>query len=161
METTMAIGHVRVVKHDKETGEVVFDRTYKNKITDFARKQSAALWAGQYVKTPSQIILGTGTNVNGPQSSDTALWAPIAASKKKMSYAETFLNYYVQYSATYMQSEVLGTLTSGNPTQSIALTEAGLLDDDGNLWAHVALTDVTHDNTSTLSVQWQVMHDAN
>jgi hypothetical protein len=48
-----------------------------------------------------------------------------------------------------------------NPTSSIALTEAGLWDASGQLWSHVALTGVTHDSTSQLSIIWQVLHNGN
>jgi hypothetical protein len=157
-----AVGYVRVMKHDKETGEVVFDQVFKNQITNFARGQVAQMWTGVQVPVPSSIAVGTGTNVNGTSPSDVALWAELANTRFGVDYATTFLTYYVQYSITYQQTDALGTVDPvNNPTGSIDLTEAGLFDSAGNLWSHVALNGVSHDNTTTLSIQWQVLMKGN
>jgi hypothetical protein len=162
MDSFEAIGHVRVTKHDKITGELVYDKTFKNQITNFARGQVALMWTGQIVEVPTMIAVGTGTNAAGTQPSDAALWAEFSGSRKNVDYAMTFLNYYTQYSVTYDQTQVLGTVDQvNNPTAQISVTEAGLFDSNGNLWSHVALNGVTHDNTTTLSIQWQILQKGN
>jgi hypothetical protein len=77
-------------------------------------------------------------------------------------YAQQWLSYYIQYAVTYDTTEVLGTVDPvNNPTGSINLTEAGLFDGNGNLFSHVMLNGVTHDNTSTLTLQWQIQQNGN
>jgi hypothetical protein len=156
-----AIGTVRVIKRSKETGEVVFDQTFKNQITNFACGQVALMWTGQVVNTPTMIAVGTGSSPSGTAPSDSALWAEVSGSRKTVDYAMTFLNYYTQYSVTYQQTDILAPITGQNPTGQITLTEAGLFDVGGNLWSHVVLNGVTHDNTTTLSIQWQVLQKGN
>lgn len=157
-----AVGYVRVVKRSIETGEIVYDELFKNKITDFARGQVAQMWTGMVLPTPSMIAVGTGTNVAGPQSSDTGLWNEMTGTRLNVDYATTFLNYYTQYSLTYDQTKAIGTVDPvNNPTGQVTLTEAGLFDANGNLWSHVQLNGVTHDNTTTLSIQWQILQNGN
>lgn len=156
-----AVGYVRVVKTDKETGKVVFDKVFKNQITNFARQQVAQLWTGAYVAVPSMIAVGTGSS-DGTSPNDLTLWAELAGTRQKVDYATTFLSYYVQYSVTYDQATALGAVdATNNPTGQITLTEAGLFDANGNLWSHVQLNGVTHDNTTTLSIQWQILQKGN
>lgn len=163
-----AIGHVRVIKRDKKTGRVLFDKLFKNQITNHARIQMVLAW-GQTVNQvavtfPSMIAVGTGSpsaGQNGTTPNDTTLWAEFSGSRKNVDYAQQWLQYYVQYSVTYQQTEVLGTIDVGNPTGSISITEAGLFDSAGNLFSHVQLNGVTHDNTSTLSIQWQILNQGN
>lgn len=159
-----AIGVVRVTKRDKRTGVITFDTVFKNQITNYARISVANLWTGASVAVPSMIAVGTGAPTPPATStspSDSALWTELTGTRKTVDYATTFLQYYTQYSVTYQQTEAIGTVTTGNPTGSIALTEAGLFDANGNLWSHVSLTGVTHDNTTTLSIQWQVLQNGN
>jgi hypothetical protein len=156
-----AVGHVRIIKRSVETGEVVFDKTFKNQITNYACQQAALMWAGVTSLVPSQIAVGIGTNAAGTSPNDQALWSEVSGSRQSLDYATTFLNYYVQYAVTYDQTEVLGTITGQNPTGQIVLSEAGLFDSQGNLWSHVPLNNVTHDNTTTLSIQWQVLMKGN
>lgn len=154
-----AVGHVRIIKRSVETGDVVFDETFKNQITSYACSQMALMWTGVMPPIPANIAVGTGTGT--VTSADTALWSEISGSRQTLDYATTFLNNYVQYSVTYDQTQVLGTITSGNTTGLITLTEAGLFDAQGNLWSHVALTNVAHDNTTTLTIQWQILMNGN
>lgn len=164
MDAITAVGSVRVIKRDARTGEVIFDEVFKNQITNFARGQAAALWAGQIVPVPSMIAVGTGSppqGQTGTTANDTALWNECPGSRKQIDYAQPWLGYYTQYSVTYQQTEVLGTITQQNMTGQITLTEAGLFDVNGNMWAHVMLNNVTHDNTSTLSIQWMVLQQGN
>lgn len=165
MDSIKAIGFVRVIKRDARTGEVLQDQLFKNQITNFALQQAAAMWAGQTVATPTMIAVGTGSppqGQTGTTPNDTALWNEYSGSRKQVDYASTWLNYYTQFSVTYNQNEVLGTVDpQNNPTGQITLTEAGLFDANGNLWSHVMLNGVTHDNTSTLSIQWYVMQQGN
>lgn len=156
-----AVGHVRITKRSVETGEIVYDEVFKNKITDFARSQVAQMWTGMTLPVPTLIAVGTGTNAAGPQSSDSALWSELSGTRQTMDYSTTFLNFYTQYSVTYDQSHAIGTVTGPNPTGQISITECGLFDSAGNLWSHVQLNGVTHDNTSTLSIQWQVLQNGN
>lgn len=161
LDSMEAVGYVRVVKTDITTGAVVFDQTFKNQITNFARQQVALMWTGQVVPVPSKIAVGTGTGP-GTSPTDVSLWSEASGSRQNVDYAVTFLNYYVQYSVTYQQSEVLGIVDPvNNPTGQIAITEAGLFDGNGNLWSHVILNGVTHDNTTTLSIQWQILQKGN
>lgn len=159
-----AIGVVRVIKTDKTSGDVIFDQTFKNKITSYARTAAASLWAGVSTQIPTAIAIGTGSPPAGQSSTsanDTALYTELAGTRKTTDYATVFLQYYTQYSVTYLQTEAIATLNADNPTGTISLTEAGLFDASGNLWSHVILSGVTHDNTSTLSIQWQVLQNGN
>lgn len=153
MDSLTATGFVRVIKQDPKTGLVLFDRTFKNQLTNFARQQSAALWVGTAVQTPNKIAMGTGSPPAGQTSTtpnDTALWNELAGTRQTVSLATTFLSYYSQYQVTY------------NPnSQSTTITEAGLFDASGNLWSHVMLTGVVWDNTASLSIIWQVLHQGN
>jgi hypothetical protein len=164
-----AIGYVRVIKRDIKTGKVIFDKLFKNQITNYARTQMVQAW-GQSVNGvipifPSQIAVGTGnppSGQSGTSPSDSALWNEVSGSRKQVDYAQQWLNYYIQYSVTYQQTEVIGTVDlTNNPYGSINLTEAGLFDANGNLFSHVMLNGVTHDNTSTLSIQWQILQNGN
>jgi alpha-D-ribose 1-methylphosphonate 5-triphosphate synthase subunit PhnH len=159
MDSFEAVGHVRVTKTDKVTGEVVFDQVFKNQITNFARGQVAKMWTGIMVPTPNQIAVGTGAGTIS--ANDTAMWAEISGSRLICDYAATWLTYYVQYSVTYDQATAIAAVTAQNPTGSINLTEAGLFDSSGALWSHVQLNGVTHDNTTTLTIQWQVLQKGN
>jgi hypothetical protein len=107
MDSMTAIGNVRVTKTDIETGEVVFDQTFKNQITNFARSQVAAMWTGQVVPVPTQIAVGTGSNPTGTSPADIALWSEVSGSRQNVDYATIFLNYYTQYAVTYQQTDVL------------------------------------------------------
>lgn len=165
MDSLTAVGMVRVIKRDIRTGEITFDKWFKNQITNFARSQAAAMWAGQIVATPTQIAVGIGSPPDGQTGTtpnDTTLWNELAGTRKQVDYATTWLSYYTQYSVTYQQNEAIGTIDpQNNPTGLITLTEAGLFDATGQLWSHVALNGVTHDNTSTLSIQWQILQQGN
>lgn len=164
MDTLNTAGFVRVIKRDLETGRVIFDELFKNRITNFARQQSALLWTGTVVQTPTMIAVGTGNppaGQTGTTPNDTALWSELSGTRKTVDAVTAWLSYYSQYTVTYLQNEAIGTVNAQNPTGLITLTEAGLFDASGNLWAHVALNGVTHDNTSSLSIIWQVLHQGN
>jgi hypothetical protein len=156
MDTLQMYGQVQVIKKDLK-GNVIFQETFKNKITNFACQQMANLLCGVNVPVPSQISVGTGTGT--PAATDTALFSEISGSKKALSYSSTWLLNYAQMAVDYDQTQILGVYNaSTNPNQSITLTEAGLWDVNNNLFAHVNLgAGVTHDNTSTLSVIWQIL----
>lgn len=157
-------GEVRVTKRDARTGMILFDRGFDNQIQTFALEQSASMWAGQYVKAPSAIQVGTGAPPTGQSSTtpnDGGLWTPLAGTLKMVDYSVVWLNVYTQWSITYDQTQCLGAVDGSNPTGQISLTEAALLDADGNCWSHVMLTGVTHDNQSTLQIQWQVLQQGN
>jgi hypothetical protein len=153
MDAYTATGFVRVIKQDPETGLVLFDEWFKNQLTNFARQQSAALWVGTVVQTPTKIAMGTGSPPAGQTSTtpnDTALWNELAGTRQTVNSAVVFLSYYSQYTVTYSPN-----------TQSTQITEAGLFDNSGNLWSHVKLTGVTWDTTASLSIIWQVLHQGN
>lgn len=164
-----AIGHVRVIKTDKQTGEVIFDQLFKNQITNYARTQMVQAWGQTFNGTnpsfPSMISVGTGSpssGQTGTSPNDTALWNEFSGSRLRVDYAQSWLTYYIQYAVTYDNTQVLGTLDpTTNPTASINLTEAGLFDANGKLFSHVMLNGVSHDNTSTLSIQWQIQQNGN
>jgi hypothetical protein len=158
-----AIGTVLVVKRDL-AGNTIFERLYKNQLTTYARQSSAGLWIGNTVATPTLIAVGTGAPTapsTSTSSTDTALWSEFVGTRKTLDYATTFLQYYSQYAVSYDQTQAIGTVTGPNPTGLISLTEAGLFDANGNLWSHVMFSGVTHDNQSTLSIQWQILHNGN
>lgn len=111
-DSITAIGHVRVIKKSLETGDIVYDETFKNQITNFACQQSALMWTGVMPPTPSMMAVGTGTNTAGTSASDSALWNEVANSRQGVDYATTFLNYYSQYSVTYDQTKVLKLIAS-------------------------------------------------
>lgn len=149
-------GTVRVIQHDLN-GNVLSNQLFKNQITSYALGQAAVAWGqsvnGVPVVFPSQIAVGTGSPPSGQSGTtpnDTALWSELSGTRKAMDYAQQWLTYYIQYSVTYQTTEAQGNLT-----------EAGLFDANGNLWSHVQLNGVTHDNTSTLSIQWQVLMKGN
>lgn len=164
-----AEGRVRVIKRKFLTGEVIFDRLFKNQITNYARMQMVQAWGqsvnGVFPTFPSMIAIGTGSppsGQNGTSPSDAALWNEFSGSRKQVDYAQQWLNYYIQYSVTYQNTELLGVVDPvNNPYGTINLTEAGLFDSQGNLFSHVMLNGVTHDNTSTLSLQWQILQKGN
>lgn len=156
VDSLEAEGYVRVIKHDLQ-GNVVFDQLFKNQITNYARGQMALAWGQSFngvpMVFPSQIAVGTGSPASGQSGTtpnDTALWSELSGTRKTVDYAQQWLTYYIQYSVTYQTTEAQGTLT-----------EAGLFDSIGNLFSHVQLNGVTHDNTSTLSIQWQILMKGN
>lgn len=156
MDSLEAYGTVRVIQRNNQ-GEVIQDTLLKNQITNYARSQAAVAWGqsvnGIPVMFPSQIAVGTGSpppGTSGTTPNDTALWNELSGTRKTVDYAQQWLTYYIQYSVTYQTTEAQG-----------SLTEAGLFDANGNLWSHVQLNGVTHDNTSTLSIQWQVLMKGN
>lgn len=111
-DSMTAVGMVRVLKKSIETGEVVYDKTHKNQITNFARQQAANLWTGLFVPTPTKIAVGNGTSSSGTSPNDTALWNEIVGSRVGVDYAATFLNYYSQFSVTYDNTEILNKMSS-------------------------------------------------
>lgn len=163
-ETNGHVGHVRVVKRDAHTGNVLFDGTFKNQIQTYALQQAAAMWAGQYVPPINQIQVGTGSPPSGQTGTtpnDGGLWTPLAGTRLTVDYADVWLSVYTQWSVTYDQTQCLGTISSSNPNGQITLTEAALLDATGACISHVILNGVTHDNQSTLMIQWQVLQQGN
>lgn len=164
-----AVGRVRVIKTDIKTGAVVFDQFFKNQVTNYARTQMVQAWGqsvnGVYPIFPSKIAVGTGSppsGQTGTSPNDSALWNEFSGSRLQVDYAQAWLTYYIQYAVTYDNTQVLGTLDpTNNPTASINLTEAGLFDVNGKLFSHVMLNGVSHDNTSTLSIQWQIQQNGN
>lgn len=154
MDCVRSYGTVRVIKTDVETSKVVFDKTFKNQITNYALTQAAMMWAGQSgVIVPTRIAVGNGSPPVGQTSTtpgDYALWSEITGTRRDIDYTITWLQYYTQYSLTYQNNEAQG-----------PITEAGLLDADGNLWSHVIFADLTHDTTSTLSIMWQIQQIGN
>jgi hypothetical protein len=153
-----AIGTVRVVKHDL-AGNMIYEQTFKNQLTNYARQTSATLWTGVIVDTPTLIAVGTGSGTISP--TDLTMWTELAGTRVGLDYATTFLQYYSQFAVHYDQTAALAPITGPNPTGLITISEAGLFDIDGNMWSHVALSGVTHDNQSTLSVVWQILHNGN
>lgn len=151
-ENVMAIGYVRLIKHDAN-GHLLFDRILKNQLTLYARNASAQMWSGSIIKVPSRIQIGNGAPsppLTGVDPTDTVLWSPIPETLKNIDFATVWLSYNTQYSVTYNQSEA-----------NCDWTEIGLLDADGNLWSHVAVTDFTKSDGETVTVQWQIQHIAN
>lgn len=165
MDSVTSFGTVRVIKRHKDTGLVLFDETFKNQITNYARGQAAALWAGIPVPIPSKISIGNGTPtppVTGTTPNDNGLWAEILNSKKVVDYTVVWLQYYTQYAVTYDQTQALGVYdATTNPYSSIPVNEAGLWDSNGNLWSHVVLKNVAHDSQSTLTIQWNIQQIGN
>lgn len=113
-DTMTAVGNVLVTKTDIETGKVVYEKWFKNQITNYARQQAASAW-GQSVNQvsptfPSMISVGTGSpsgGITGTTPNDTALWSEVDGSRVNVDYAQVWMQYYTQFSATYQQTQVL------------------------------------------------------
>jgi hypothetical protein len=151
-ESATAVGYVHIQKHDAN-GCLIYDRTFKNQLTNYARSASAQLWAGVHLATPSYIQIGVGSPVYPKTSvdpTDTALWTPVDGTLRQCDFATVWLNYNTQYSVTYQQADAIGTWT-----------ELGLVDANGNLWSHVMLDNFSKDSGETVTVQWQVQHIGN
>ena len=146
-EMSLAVGYVRLIKRDA-SGLLLFDQTFKNQLTNYARYASAQMWTGTIVVVPSQIQVGNGTiPSSGPLPTDTALWSPMTGTLKQIDYATTWLSYNTQYAVTYDVGEANG-----------QWTELGLFDAAGNLWSHIAVQDFSKDTNESVTVQWQVTH---
>lgn len=147
-----AIGYVQVV-YLNESGDVVRTKTFKNRLTYYAVSSAARLWLGEYVPTPTRIVLGTGAPtppLTGPSVDDTALWTADATTERACDIRTTFLTFYTEFGVNYTQGELTGTV----------YTEAGLFDEDGNMWAH-AIIEVDQQATETAVVLWKVQHVGN
>lgn len=151
-ESATAVGYVRLQKHNAD-GCLIYDKTFKNQLTNYARSASAKMWIGTQVLTPSHIQVGVGSPTlpyTSVDPTDTTLWTPLAETLRLCDFAAVWLTYNTQYSVTYQQAEA-----------NVAWTELGLLDAAGNLWSHVAVVDFTKDPGETVTVQWQVQHIGN
>jgi hypothetical protein len=158
MNSVNYIGRVIITRKDLE-GNIIDREIFKNQITNFALSQMSAAWSSQTILYPTLIAVGTGSppaGQNGTSPTDTALWSELSGSRLTVSSAIPWLTYYTQFSLTYSQSQALG--AGGIP---VTFTEAGLFDSAGNLWSHVILNNVYHDNTNTISIQWLVLHQGN
>lgn len=127
MDALEAVGHVRVIKKDIKTAEILLDKLFKNQITNYARTQMVQAWGqsvnGVFPSFPSKIAVGTGTppaGQNGTTPNDTSLWNEYGGSRKQVDYAQQWLQYYIQYSVTYQNTEALAAAISNF---SDALTE--------------------------------------
>lgn len=145
-------GEVEVKVENYETGEI---RRYfiSNTVTNYARQVMAKWLIGTNntgynpVKPPSKIALGTGAPTppkTGPDPTDTALWSEKAGTRKA-AVREVYNLYYAQYIVIY---------TTSDPADTYK--EAGLFDDDGNLWGHVALSNIPKSALEALTVLWKL-----
>lgn len=78
------------------------------------------------VPFPTQMQLGTGTGT--PSATDTGLFAPAAGTLVAITNFTVYQTFYAQFLAYW-----------GSTTPAGNYTEAGLLDPNGVLWAHVLL----------------------
>lgn len=150
-DVAQAVGYVRIIKHAPD-GSLIYDQTFKNQLTNYARNASAQMWTGTVLATPSKIQLGNGVPtppLTGVDPTDTNLWNPDPTTLKQVDYAIVWLTYNSQYSVTYQQSEANGNWT-----------EVGLKDANGNLWSHVALNNFLKTTGEVVTVQWQIQHVA-
>lgn len=148
-ERATAIGYVEVTFSD---GTAI---TAKNRLTDHARASLAALTVGEFVKTPSRIVLGVGAPTapfTGPTPDDTALWVEVSDTRRTVDVKSTFLTYTSEFGVTYDTGEV----------NDVDFTEAGLEDADGVMWAHVMFEMPIRKNAlQTMSVRWKILHVGN
>lgn len=144
------IGEVTVIVRDKR-GRFVGRWTFRNTITNYARAALAqwlaavstnATGLGTPVLPPDRIALGTGSGT--PGTTDAALFAETAGTRKICSIRQVYGSYYSQFIAQYQTSDPRGTFT-----------EAGLFDAAGNLWAHVMLN-LTLITGQIATIQWKV-----
>jgi hypothetical protein len=101
------------------------------------------------VSAPTRIALGNGSPTpprTAPDPTDTALWAEVAGTRKVCAARQVSQGYYAQFTVVWTVNDPRGTFT-----------EAGLLDDVGNLWAHVALQGVSLQTGQTLSGIWRIL----
>ncbi|MDI3341836.1 MAG: hypothetical protein QJR03_15020 [Sphaerobacter sp.] len=140
------VGIVTVTVRDS-AGRLVWRAEYRNTVTNYARQAIAAWLAGTAnagqttAPPPSMTALGTGTGTPAP--TDTALWAEAAGTRKTCAFVQTYQTYYAEWSTQYLTTDPAGTFT-----------EAGLLDANGNLWAHVSMS-VSKTSSQTLTLDWK------
>lgn len=141
----------RLAYTDELHPQLTEKRLFKNTLTDYAVQAAAGLWVDKYVKTPSRIVLGTGQAPIGqtdPLPSDEALWTIDATTDRVCDVRDVFMAVYSEYGITYQTTEL---------DPATTYTEAGLLDADGKLWAHVKLN-LTKTSTQTAVILWKVYH---
>jgi hypothetical protein len=151
-ENATATGYVTVEVRD-ETGRLVSEQTFKNRLTNHAVACAARLWVDQYVKTPSRIRLGTGSPPSPqtkPLATDTSCWTPANDTLKSVDVKATFLTTYSEFIVSYGQNEA----------NDLQYTEATLEDEDGNVWAH-AIISAAKTSGQTMAVIWKVRHEGN
>jgi hypothetical protein len=125
------VGMVTVQYHD-EHGALVREDVFKNRLSNFAVAQIAKILTDGYVKTPSQIKLGTGAPTlpqTTPLTTDIDCWTPANATIRTVDVKTTFLTTYAEYGITYQTNEI----------NDVTYKEALLMDADGNAWAHVII----------------------
>jgi hypothetical protein len=97
---------------------------------------------------PTQLTLGIGSGFVSP--SDTALWSPVSGTTTNCSAIYISATYNVQF---------MGTYSSTYPQNNY--TEVGLVDKNGNLWMHAALTGASNQNNLVLSILLQIAVNGN
>lgn len=140
----------RIVYQGETHDRLVRHEVYKNRLNDRALAGSAKLWVDQYVKTPAKIKLGTGAPTppqTGPLTTDEDCWTPDNTTERTCDVKTTFLTIYSEYGVTYATTEL-------NDTD---YTEALLMDEDGNAWAH-AIINFSKNSNQTAVVLWKVTH---
>lgn len=143
-----AVGYVDVLYF--ENGELKRKQTFKNRLTYHAVATSARLWLGESLPTPTKIVLGTGTPpppLEGPTFDDTELWNPDPATERRCDIRTTFLTFQTEFGVNFRQGELTGTV----------YTEAGLFDDEGNMWAH-AIVNIDQAPTESAVLLWKIQH---
>jgi len=137
------LGRVRVVTRDRATGRLLTDSGWgANTVTNGYLAALAGGSIGQALSPATHTELGTGTGT--PAVTDTALFAPDAA--------------------TVLACSSLGVLTDpANTAQWVSVytsptgtfSEVGLLAEDGTLYAHKLATVSITSGTQT-TVTWQI-----
>lgn len=134
---------------------LVRDVVTKNRLNDRAVAASAILWSGMYAPTPSKIKLGTGApplGQDGPLTTDEDCWIPDDTTTRACDVKAPFLTVWTEFGVTYELDEIAGK----------AYSEALLMTDDGQAWAHVHLTAPIEQGTNqTVVVLWKVRHQGN
>jgi hypothetical protein len=142
------VGIVEVTVRDAD-GTVASKRVY-NTVTNYCRSSLAKWLSGTSTATvvpPTQIGAGNGTppyGQTGPLPTDTALWAPISGTQRVCDQIQVSQGYYAQFNLTYQTTDPAG-----------FYNELGLFDANGNMWAHVAISQLKS-SSQTLTVQWMI-----
>lgn len=142
-------------------GYLKIAKTVNGVHTVLVQSSTSATWTAKASYTLTASIDSTGLITGNVYSGTSATGTPLLT----VSSTDTALPgpYSIQVGGDsgVVMSNAQATYPNIDTTLQVSLTEAGLFDSLGNLWSHVALQGVTHDNTTTLSIQWQVLMEGN
>ena len=141
--------NVKVHFLDKE-GQVLATREGRNRIVNMGLAIAAARLTGVTKAAVSKAGIGTGTTAAA--AADTALETPVGT---KVSISVSVLSKNVTgdgFTAT-------ATFAGGNPATSAAVTEAGLFNDDDELFARFVFPPYNKGEADTIILEWDVWNE--